>query len=198
MRRCTLALLILLGVFLSEAAAINLTPLRLVVSDDGPPRIRYFFQDSDKRLAFRIDSKMAVSGSSEAALFRFEDAPTAAARISKSSSPATVPFDEKGIPVYEALARTVLPAEASDVLLVEQVPDAIMINGWKSTQFTFTYQFFGLSYRRSITFVNFSESEQLVFDVSARESDYGRIYARSYRVLNSLYEVPSDRPAGPT
>ncbi len=182
----------------SPAEALNLTPLRLIISNDGPARVRNLFQDTDSRWIFRIDPKMQVSGSNDAAIFRFDDVRTAVARLAKSRTPAGLAFDEKGLPAYEALAKESLPAEASDVELVEQTPDAIAINGWKSMQFVYSYHYYGLSYRRTITFLNINPTVQLVFDVSARQTDFDRVFARSYHVINSLNQTTNESAPGAT
>ena len=198
MKRYLFAALFSLALVGGKAEALNLTPLRIMIGGDGPERVRYYFRDAEKRFVFRMDPKMNVTGSSDSAAFRFEDVATAATRFFKSPSPTSVAFDENGLRAYEALARSSLPSDALNVQLVEQIPDAIAINGWKGVQFIYTYQFYGLSYRRSITFLNFSETEQFVFDVSSRAVDYPAVYARSYRFLNSLYEMPNDQPVGPS
>ncbi len=195
MKRFFLTVLLTLAFLGDKALALNLTPLRFVVTGDGPQRVRYYFRDADKRLTFRIDPKMTVTGSADEAVFRFDDIPSATTRFSKSPAAPGLLFDEKGIPQYASLARAALPPDAQNVQLVEQVPDAIAINGWKSLKLVYTYQFFGLSYRRAITFLNFSPTEQYVFDVSSRQADYAHVDARSYRILNSLFEMPASKPA---
>ncbi len=187
-----------LALLAQEARALNLTPHRILLGGDGPARERHYFQDNDKRLGFRIDQKMTVNGSVDAALFRFTDLNAAAMRLMRSPAAPSVPFDEKGVKSYETVARTLLPSEAAHVELVETKPGAISINGWKSVQFIYTYEFFGLSYRRAITFLNFNPNEQFVFDLSARARNFENAYGRGYRVLNSLFELPLDGAAGPS
>ncbi len=161
-----------------------------IESKDGPPQVRYFFQGTEKRLGFRIDGKMTVTAASDLAMFRFADVNKATMRLAKSPADISIPFDEKGLERYQIVARGLLPLDASNIVLVEQVPDAIKINGWKGAQFIYTCNLFGFSYRRAIAFLNFSETEQFVFDVSAPVDDYPKIYSRSYHVVNSLFELP--------
>lgn len=173
-------------------AALNLTPIE---SDNrvGSNQLRSFFRDGQKRLAFSLGPNMSISGSSDAASFRFSDIASASARLAKSSSSPNVAFDAKGLSGYEASARQFLPSNAEKVALVEKTANAIAANGWPSAQFVFTYSCDGRSYRRAITFFNLSPHEQLVFDVSALQPDYGRVYVRSCRFLKSLYEMPADQ-----
>ncbi len=198
MKNLAAALLLGLTLFSTSAQALNLKPHRILIGGDGPARERHYFQDDDKRLAFRIDGKMRVSGSSDVATFRFTDLNAAVMRLMKSPSSPNIPFSEKGPKSYEAVARTLLPSDATNVELAETKPGAVSINGWTSLQFIYTYEFFGLSYRRAITFLNFDANEQFIFDVSARENNFGNAYGRGYRVLNSLFELPLDGAAGPS
>ncbi|MEO6971652.1 MAG: hypothetical protein ABI217_12250 [Chthoniobacterales bacterium] len=170
----------------------------MVVESDGPPQPRYFFQDTDRRLGFRIDPKMTVSGSAAAASFQFTDLRSASMRLRKSAGPLDVPIDEKGIEKYQTVARTFVPTDATEVQLVDQVPGAVAINGWESVQFAYTYKLFGATYRRAITFLNLPEHEQLVFEVTAGSDDFKKAYAPAYRVINSIYVLPLVFEAGPT
>jgi hypothetical protein len=200
MTRTTQAALVLMALtgFLSKAGALNLTPLEVVVNVEGPPQHRYYFQDTDKRLGFRIDSKTTVSGSVDTATFRFTDCEGAAMRLLKSPSAPGIAYSGDGPKAYEILARALLPAGATEVELTATNPDAIAINGWTSLQFVFSYNWAGVSYTRAITFMNFSATEQFVCDISSRNGAYEKVYARSYRVLNSLFELPRIHQAGPT
>lgn len=190
-------LLFLLGLTEASTLALSLSPNELPQAADGPTVKRYYFQDEGKRLTFRIDGKMDVNGSVDAVAFRFEDLPGASMKIVRSSMKPANLFDEKNLTAYRATARALLAPEAANVEFSQEIPNAISINGWTSHQFILTYDLFGLHYRRSVTFLNYSEKEQFVVDVVGGLDDYAKAYARGYRVLNSL----SDRPisnAGPT
>lgn len=198
MRKSIAPALVLAGVLFSQAHALDLTPHEITVTSDGPPVKRYFFQDGDKRLAFRIDNKMTVSGSHESAVFRFGDLRNAGMKLSRSQSNPQTPFNQKSLESYRTVARSLIPANAADIRVEEEKPDAITINGWGSQQFVFTYHLFGFPYRGSVTFLNYSEKEQIVLDVSAPAPDYEKTYLRGYRVLNSISDLLPATKSGPT
>lgn len=198
MKKIITAALLLTGALLSEARALDLTPHEVALANDGPPMRRYFFQDANKRLGFRMDDKMTASGATDSAVFRFNDIKTAAMKLSKSQMKPEMLFDEKNLESYRAVARTFLPSDAKDVRIESEKADAIAINGWTSRQFVFTYILFSIPSRRSITFLNYSEKEQIILDIGAAASDYERAYFRGYRVLNSLSELTADSTSGPT
>lgn len=198
MKKFIIAVLLLTGAFLNEVRALDLTPHEMALANDGPPIKRYFFQDANKRLGFRMDDKMTASGASDSAVFRFSDIQTATMKLSKSPMKPDVLFDEKNLISYRAAARRFLPPDAKDVRLEEEKADAIAINGWTSRQIVFTYNLFSIPYRRSITFLNYSGKEQIIFDLGAAATDYQKAYFRGYRVLNSLSELNTNSTSGPT
>jgi hypothetical protein len=192
----SLALIFSVAVCLSTARALNLQPHEVTIDKDGPPMRRYFFQDEGKRLLFRIDGNMSVAGSANEAVFRFSDIHDAAMKLAKSGMKPQMAFDEKNLKLYRAAAQTYAPPQATEVQISAENSDAIPINGWVNHQFVLTYKLFGSLYRESVTYFNYSTTEQLVFDVRSTEADYVKTYSRSYRVLNSLSDF-SGKP-GPT
>lgn len=198
MKKTIATTLILIGGFFGEARALDLTPHEIAITNDGPPAKRYFFEDGQKRMAFRIDTKMTVSGNSESSAFRFDDITGAGMKLSKSGLKPAAPFDEKNLESYRAAARTFVPPNAANIQIDEEKSNAIAINGWTSRQFVFSYNLFGVPYRRSITFLNYDASEQLVLDISAAAPDYEKTYLRGYRILNSLSDLTTASSSGPT
>ncbi len=178
--------------------ALDLTPRAVASAFNGLRVKRYFFEDAGKRMGFRIDNKMTVKGSSDSAEFKFDDLKDAAMLISRSSKNSVKPFEEKGLESYRAEARALVPGNATDVQLEQENPGAIAINGWTSYQFVFSYKLSGFDYRRSITFLNYNNAEQLILDVSAPKVEFDVVSIRGYQVLNSLSELRSAVMRGPT
>jgi hypothetical protein len=198
MKKLFTIVLAITAAFLGELNALDLTPHEIHPTSDGPLVKRYYFEDSIKRLSFRIDNKMTVTGAPDSVAFRFNDIKTAAMTISKSRMSSEMLFDQKNLESYRAAARALLPSDAKNIQLEEEKPDAISINGWTSQQFIFTYDSLGSPCRRSVTFLNYSEKEQIIFDVGASAPDYEKTYMRGYRVLNSFSDLRADSTSGPT
>jgi hypothetical protein len=192
----SLALLLSVAACLNTARAINLQPREVMIEKDGPPMRRYFFQDEGKRLLFRIDGNMTVGGSATEAVFRFSDIQDATMKLSKSRMTPQTAFDEKGLKSYRPVAQSYVPPQATEVQITGENSDAIPINGWICHQFVLTYKLFGSPYRESVTFFNYSPTEQLVLDVRSPDAVYEKTYSRSYRVLNSLSDFVG--VSGPT
>jgi hypothetical protein len=187
-----------LTTILTVAHALDLEPREMVVDLNGPRLKRYFFQDENKRLLFRIDGRMSVTGSSNQALFHFSDIPHATMKLSKSGTAPDTSFESQNLDLYRASARSFVSAQAKEVRIVEETKDTLPINGWTSYQFVLTYKLFGFPFRQSITFFNYTSTEQLVFDVMAPEKEYEKTYNRSYRVLNSFGAYVPGQESGST
>jgi hypothetical protein len=198
MKKIMTAVLWLTGAILGEVRALDLTPHEISLANDGPPMKRHFFQDSNKRVGFRIDDKMTATGENDSAVFRFKDIKSAAMKLLKSQMKPEVPFDEKNLELYRSAAKAFLAPDAKDARIEEEKADAVAINGWRSRQFVFAYTLFSVPYRRSITFLNYSDREQIILDIGAATSDYDKAYLRGYRVLNSLSDLDSNSNSGPT
>lgn len=188
--------LVLLAAQCQYLQALNLTPNPIAFEGQGTSITNYFFEDNGKRLSFLVAANTRVTGNNDAVAFRFDDLPRATMKISRSQISPRIPFDEKSLPTYRDIARAILGSDVQNVQ-VEELPNPISINRWTSHQFTFTYDQFGQHLRRSVTFLNFSESEQLVIDISSSSEDYAKSYTLAYRVLNSLTDVPFAKD-GPT
>jgi hypothetical protein len=187
-----------LAIAVGAGSALNLQPREITIEKDGPPVRRYFFLDENKKVLFRIDGRMSVSGSANQAVFRFSDIRNATMRLTRSGMKPETSFDEKNLELYRSAARGFVPGQATDVQITEERTDAIPINGWVNHQFVLSYKIFGAAYRQSVTFFNYSATEQLVFDVMSEANDYEKTYVRSYSVLNSLCDYIPSREAGPS
>jgi hypothetical protein len=198
MKKLIAAALLLSGPIWGQIYALDLTPHEILLSNDGPPLKRYFFQDGDKRLSFRIDNKMTINGASNSVTFGFNDIKGAGMKLSKSQMNPEIPFDQKNLESYRSAARTFLPRDAMNIQLDEEKPNAIAINSWTSHQFIFSYNLFGFPYRCSVTFLNYSEKEQIIFEVDASATDFEKTYMRGYRVLNSISDLSPGSESGPT
>jgi hypothetical protein len=180
------------------AFALDFTPHQVLPEGDRPLQQRYYFLDDGKQLFFKIDNKMTVSSAGDAVSFSFKDVVTGSMRLAKSPLPADLALNDKSAETYRAVARSLIPSQGSDVQLQEESSWAVVINGWSSHQYKFLYSLLGVRYCRAITFINLGPQKQIVFDVSAAANEYPKIYARSYRVLNSIGETPLSAINGPT
>lgn len=189
MKKSIFASLFLVCLSQAPADALDLTPHAVTTAINNLRVNRYFFDDAGRQMGFRIDNNMTVKGTSASADFNFRDLRSADMQIIKSRRNPEMLFGEKELEIYRGDARAVLPTDATDVQLDREKSGAIPINGWTSYQFVFSYKLFGFAYRRTVTFVNYNRTEQLIVDVSAQVPEFELASLRSYQVLNSLSEL---------
>src|SRR5437773_12235691 len=99
-RKLALTALLLPGLLLSRASALDLTPRDLTIERDTPGAKRYFFQDGGKRMAFRIDPETAVRGGFDSVAFEFGDSHKAVMTIKRSRLGPQNQFDEQNLRLY--------------------------------------------------------------------------------------------------
>jgi hypothetical protein len=191
MKRLLYLFFVMIG-SLTGASALDLTPHSVSSAYNNLRSNRYFFDDAGKSMGFRIDNNMTVKGTSSAAAFKFNDLRNAEMQIRKSAKNPETLFVGRDLEAYRADARAGVPPGASEIKIERENGAALPINGWASYQFTISYKMFGSTYRRSVTFLNYSKVEQLIIDVSAPESAFELASLRCYQVLNSLSEIRKD------
>lgn len=174
---------------------LDLTPQKFVHGiEDGTGH--YYFKDNARKLkvSFRVDCETAVEGQSSSLHFRFTNTDSADMKVSTSPLGPGLLFDEKGLEQYRQAAQACLPAGSTEVVLEQETPDVVPINSWSSYQFVFKYLLYGARFRKSVTFLNYSEKDQVVMSVGAQPKDYQDTYDRSFRILNSFHEILPNEP----
>ena len=116
-------------------------------------------------------------------------------RLGNSPVGSEVPFDENGLPSYEAAARRVLPKEASAVEVLSRSLDPYPLDDWKSFEMRFSYDLLGTRQICWVLFITMSPERQIWYVVDARERDFDAAYAAARSMLGSWFEPPPGWPA---
>ena len=193
-RHCLLLSLISLPLF--QATALDLTPRWIDTAIDGVPKRQLYFADGDKKFMLSIDRETEVGARFGGASFRFPKLPDIDFIIMPSKfKPADV-FDEAKLVEYREAARSLLPARGRSSETVEEQSNPIPINGWKSFRVKLRFTMDSRTYAQEVTFLNVSESDQVVLVTSAPERDWTEATERSWQILRSWQEMlPGDASA---
>jgi hypothetical protein len=97
--------------------------------------------------------------------------PQAEATISKISLPQEAVFDEPGMKKLAEEVVSSVPRGSTNVTLVSQEKNPLLINRKETFLVTISYNFFGANYKRSVLFLN-REKEQLRFDIVSLVKDF--------------------------
>lgn len=191
---CVLALF-LKGLVLS-AGATDLVPRYITTTRDGVVIRRPYFADGDTKYAIKLDSETKLSELEGGACFRFDKFPSAMVRLRKSPVKAQMAFGPESRKGYEDAARSLLPAEAENLTLVEAIPNILPINNWQSYRFTFSYRFANEAKRQSITFLDLKPTEQIAIQVVSNDQDFADVSTRAFNIVRRWHKLqPEDESA---
>ena len=168
-----------------RVAAVDLTPRYVDTYRDGVTFHRLFFADGDQKIGLSVDRETVVEAGGGGTVFRVPKFPDILFTLKHSPMSADQPFAGISLDRYQEAARRILPPGAADVKLVTQEPDPITINRWHSYRFTYSFESAGIVRHLTVTFLNITAEEQLLFIVSAKEQNFKEAAARSWQTIRS-------------
>lgn len=174
-------------------ADIELHPRYVTVELGGATIHRAYFADGDKNYAVTIDGETEVIDGKGGGVFRFKSYEGAEFSLRPSPLTVAVPFNAEKLPDYLKAARKILGESAMITKESPVVLDVLPINGWSSCRYSFQYQISGISYAADVTFLNISETQQVVLVADAKEKDFEQIRARADKIMKRWHRVlPGD------
>jgi hypothetical protein len=161
------ALTIALGglLFIGSARAdLKLTPTVADYDLDGATLHQLVFPDGERRITYTPPKGWDYAGSSNRLLLHPPQALAAEAQISliKLTKPKT--FDEATMQGLSEEALALVPNKATNVSIVSQQKNILMIERKETFSLIIKYDFYGQPYLRSVMFLN-RKNEQLRFEL---------------------------------
>jgi hypothetical protein len=156
---------------LSAKAELLLSPSLAEYELDGVKLKQLAFADGDKKVFYQSPHGWDYSGSASQLTLRPPNKAQAEATISRIPLPEPTSFDEKTVRklVEEAIAS--VPKGSTNVELVSQEKNPVMIERKETLLVTLTYNFYGQAYGRSIMFLNRAK-DQIRFQLTCRQADF--------------------------
>ena len=160
------------ALFLTPAKAeLQLTPRISEYELDGVKfKQLSFSNETGKEITYAPPGGWDYSGSATKLTLR-PGKPQAEATISKISVPQEAVFDEPGMKKLADEVVLSVPRGSTNVTIVSQEKNPLLINRRETFLVTISYSFFGANYKRSVLFLN-REKEQLRFDIVSLEKDF--------------------------
>jgi hypothetical protein len=183
----SLSLLLALSAF--SASALDLTPRYLNVTADGISIRRPYFADGSKKYAVTLDVETELLPYEDGCLFRFIKLKQTEMRLRPSSFRVEEKFAPENLVRYQEAARKLLPQLAEGVILAQETPNPMPINGWEGHRFTYTYRTPAGMVRESITFLNITPTQQVIVQVYAMEKDFADASERGWDIIRRWHEV---------
>ena len=189
MKTLQLICLLLAVVACRAVMAIDLTPhiVQRVMhqrSYDCP-----YFLDGKTRYTVNLPFGASVWGEKGVAHFNFAD--TDGAGFVMQSSPLTpgLPFSGPSLEVYRRTALSFIPDKATDPAIAKEKPNSLAINEWGSFEFIVTSNIPGMRMMQSVTFLNFSPSDQIVLVTTAGANHFKEAVTKSSEIMRSFRKV---------
>lgn len=181
------------------ARALDLTPHFTNEIGDMVSARHPFFYDGLKRFAVTIDRETEVSFNG-GACFRFTSLAGAAFHIRFSPLTPDLSFKEEDLKTYRATAMGLVPSGATDVTIVGEEANSLVVNDWKSHQFVLSYKLPGRELRMGVIFLNLNPKLQLLLQANAAPSDFDAAFSRALHIIRSWHEMLPDegKPAAGT
>ncbi len=156
----------------SARADLQLTPRLVDYELDGVKFKQLVFSDgSGKDITYSPPTGWEYSGSATKLSLRPPKKPQAEATVTKVTLSRPGVFDDESIKKITDEALASVPSSSTNVTLVSQEKNPLMIEKKETFLVTIAYSFYGENYKRSIMFLNRSK-EQLRFELVSREADF--------------------------
>jgi hypothetical protein len=152
-------------------AELDLTPKLSHYELDGVKFKQLAFSDGSKIVTYAPPRGWDYSGSATQLTLRPPGKSQAEAKITKVALSQPASFDEETVKKLVQKAIASVPPGSTDIQLVSQEKNPLMIERKETFLVTLNYNFYGTAYNRSILFLNRS-TEQIQFQLSCRQADF--------------------------
>ena len=152
-------------------AGLDLTPKPSQYELDGAKFKQLSFSDGSKVVTYEPPRDWDYSGSATQLTLRPSGKSQAEATIKKVALSQPASFDEKTVTklVQEAIAS--VPPGSTDIQLLSQEKNPLMIERKETFLVTLSYSFYGDAHKRSILLLN-RGTEQIQFQLDCRQVDF--------------------------
>ncbi len=158
----------------SASAKLDLTPGESEKELDGAKVHQLVFLDGAQRITYAPPRGWQYSGGGNRLGLRPASVPDAEASISVVDLPEPQPFDTATTKKLTAAAMAMLPRGAANISVVSEDKNPVRIEQKETFLIVLQYDAFGVSYARSILFVN-RKNEQLQFQLTAPRARFTQL-----------------------
>ena len=164
-------------------AGIDFTPTTVAVEFEGGHTDQPGFHDGKCMVTFAPPTGWTLEGAGPVLKLAPANASFSMARVESRALPGTAVDSEDGLKAARQYFAMLLPSDARD-LKWEPEPEKnpVLFNRHESVRLDATYRAYGQALRAAVIVCNLAD-QQIVFVVSGREHDFGRIYGEWRRSL---------------
>jgi hypothetical protein len=155
----------------SARANLDLTPKLSQYELDGVKFKQLAFSDGSRTVTYAPRRGWDYSGTATQLTLRPRGKAQAEAKVTKVTLSQPASFDEETVKKLVQEAGASVPGGSTDVQIVSQEKNPLMIERKETFLVTLSYNLHGGSYSRSILFLN-RGSEQIQFQLVCRQADF--------------------------
>jgi len=144
-----------------------------------------YFHENGRQISYEQPRGWTYTGDSSRIRFIPPNVPQAFGEMAQAPLPTPQNFDEPTIKLLQERVLQSVPADSRDVIVVGAEKNPLMINQHETFEVTVAYQLYGEHYRRSMLFMNLSDT-QLMFSFVSRKTDFDKLHQAFRGSLCSL------------
>jgi hypothetical protein len=174
-----------LTITLTAKSGVDFTPGVGERTLEGIKFTELYFHENGRKISYEQPRGWTYSGDASRIKFIPPDVAQAFAEMAQIPLPGAQNFDEPTMKALQERVQQSLPSDSHDVTVVSAEKNPLMINQHETFEVTVAYQLYGEQFRRSVLFMNLSDT-QLTFSFVARKSDFDKLHAAFRGSLCSL------------
>jgi hypothetical protein len=177
---------LLLGATLSSGwCGIDFTPGIGERVLEGIKFTELYFHENGRQISYEQPRGWTYTGDSSRIRFIPPNLQQAFGEMAQAPLPTPQNFDEPTMKLLQERVVQSVPSDSRDVTVVAAEKNPLMINQHETFEVTIAYQLYGEQYRRSMLFMNLSDT-QLTFAFVSRKADFDKLHQAFRGSLCSL------------
>lgn len=196
-RVASLAAAVTLLLPVAAPAAVDFTPRFVEITNDGYTTRALSLRRDAQTVFLTTPPSWTVSGNPASLTLVCPDIPQAQIVLGAPTvlpPPPTAEFDPKWVEEARAKLLKSLPKEAVDTT-VENHPQPINFNGWKTYELTVNYNYFGDRLQKSVCFIRLRTGESVELTALARKGNFEQVHGFAMQMAGSWTAPPAGRLA---
>ena len=173
----------------AASSAVDLTP-HFVTRGTGEGAIQVpYFLEGETRYSLQIPPGVRTLGGAGEVTFYFNELDGASFTMKASPFKPDVPFTGPSLETYRQALSRFLPPGAQAPTPKSEDPDPLPGRGWAGHRFTLDYKLPGRAFVQSVTYLNFSDRQQIVLIITAPAPLFQKAEEISLRMMNSWRDL---------
>jgi hypothetical protein len=157
-------------------AIADLTPTVAEYKAEGITYRQLIFKDGQQDVSYDLPPRWSYRFDGGRILLTPTDVAFAEASIEAVPLPKPQPFDRATTEKLNQQVLTTLPPNSEAIAITKSEQNPVLLNSNLSYEIAVSYKTMGNVFQRSVLFVN-APGTQLIFRLSARKSDFDRLYS---------------------